>query len=130
MTQDQTNVLNAITAMTEAFQTGDIDRVMASYEDKATVVFEPETPTSDNAALAEMFTGMTAINPKFTYAGHEVFVNGDIALHISPWSMEGTMPDGQAISQSGLSVAVLRKQPSGEWLMVIDNPHGAHLLNA
>ena len=124
MTEDQTKVLDAITTMTEAFQTGDIDRVMASYESQATVLFEPQSPVSDPAALNAMFTGMAAINPIFTYGSHEVIVQGDIALHLSPWTMQATTPDGQQMTQSGLSVAVLRKQPNGDWLMVIDNPHG------
>jgi ketosteroid isomerase-like protein len=43
--------------------------------------------------------------------------------------MTGTAPDGTPIRQSGLSVAVLRKQADGKWLMVFDNPFGQHLLD-
>ena len=129
MTKDQHNVPAAIHHMTSSFQAGDIAQVMASYEEPATVVFEPDAPVSDASALEQMFTGMSAVNPVFDYAaGHEVIVNGDIALHIAPWTMSGQSPDGQAISQSGLSVAVLRKQTDGGWKMVIDNPHGGRLL--
>ncbi len=63
-----------------------------------------------------------------SFAGHEVIVNGDTALHIAPWSMSGTGPNGAAVEQSGLSVAVLRRQADGGWKMVIDNPHGQMLL--
>jgi len=45
-------------------------------------------------------------------------------IWIAPWSMAGTTSDGQEIQQSGLSVAVLRRQADGGWKMVIDNPHG------
>jgi ketosteroid isomerase-like protein len=38
--------------------------------------------------------------------------------------MAGTAPDGSAVTASGLSVAVLRRQPEGRWLMVIDHPFG------
>lgn len=75
-----------------------------------------------------MFAGMAAANPEFVYAGHDVIVSGDIAMHIAPWEMTATTPDGQEIAQSGLSVAVLRKQADGGWKMVIDNPHGGQLL--
>ena len=44
--------------------------------------------------------------------------------------MRATAPDGTKIQERGLSVAVLRRQPDGQWLMVIDNPHGQHLLDA
>ncbi len=129
MTQDQKDVLAAVETMTTAFQRNDIAGVMASYESEATVVFEPDAPISDAAQLEQMFSGMAAVNPEFDYSsGHEVIVNGAIAMHIAPWSMTGMTPDGQAIAQSGLSVAILRRQPDGSWKMVIDNPHGGRLL--
>lgn len=131
MTLDQKNVLAAVEHMTHSFQASDIASVMASYEEKATVVFEPEAPVSDNEQLEQMFSGMAALKPVFDYpSGHDVIVNGDIALHISPWTMTGKTPDGQEITQNGLSVAVLRRQADGAWKMVIDNPHGGQLLNA
>lgn len=129
MTEEQQNVLNAITKMTEAFQNKDIDGVMACYEPKAVVVFEPESPISDTNVLREMFTGMSIANPVFTYSGHEVFITGNIATHIAPWKMTAIAPDGTEIKQSGLSVAVLRKQEGGKWLMILDNPHGQFLMN-
>ncbi|MFV1851676.1 MAG: YybH family protein [Thalassospira sp.] len=129
MTQDQQDVLAAVQNMTGSFQDGDIAEVMASYESQATVVFEPDAPVSDATQLEQIFTGMAAVNPVFDYeAGHEVIVNGDIAVHIAPWTMTGLTPDGQELAQSGLSVAVLRKQADGSWKLVIDNPHGGRLL--
>ncbi len=128
MPPEQKQVLATVEAMTAAFHQGDLDGVMAAYEGEATVVFEPEAPVSDPALLRQMFEGAFALNPEFTYAGHEVFVSGDIAVHFAPWTMTGTTPDGRAVEQSGLSVAVLRRQPDGRWLLVIDNPHGQNLL--
>ena len=128
MTVEQQNVLNTIQRMTKAFENKDIDEVMSCYEPNSVVIFEPESPVSDSNTLREMFTGMSMANPVFTYSGHEVFISGDIATHIAPWKMTAKTPDGNEIKQSGLSVAVLRKQESGEWLMVIDNPHGQFLM--
>lgn len=123
----QKEVLDAVLAMTTAFHKGDIDGVMASYETEATVVFEPELSISNRAAIRAAFEQAFKINPIFTYGGHEVFVNGNMAIHLAPWKMKGTAPDGSAIRQKGLSMAVLRKQKDGTWLMVFDNPHGQFL---
>ena len=129
MTQDQEDVLAAIETMTARFQAGDVTRVMQSYEATAAVMFEPGAPVSDVDQLEQMFAGMAAMGPEFTYpAGHEIIVSGDIAVHIAPWKMTAQSPDGQAVEQSGLSIAVLRKQPDGGWKIVIDNPHGGRLL--
>lgn len=129
MTKEEQSVLQVITGMTEAFQNKDIDAVMACYEPKAVVVFEPESPISNRSTLEEMFTGMSMTNPIFTYSGHEVFISGNIATHIAPWKMTAKSPDGNEIKQSGLSIAVLRKQADGKWLMILDNPHGSFLMN-
>lgn len=127
LNDEQKEVLEAVLAMTTAFHKGDIDGVMASYEPEATVVFEPELPINDRAAIRSAFKQAFTINPVFTYGGHEVFVNGNIAIHLAPWEMKGTAPDGSVIKQKGLSMAVLRKQKDGSWLMVFDNPHSQFL---
>lgn len=129
MTQEQNEVLSTILAMTEFFHKKDIAGVMSSYEANAVIVFEPGKPVSDRAAVIAGFNGFFALNPKFTYSGHEVFVNGDLAMHFAPWTMTGKTPDGKEVGQAGLSVVVLRKQPDGKWLMVFDNPFGQHLLD-
>jgi len=130
MTQDQTQVLATITDMTQAFHASDIEGVMARYEDPATIVFEPGAPQSDNSAIRAGFQMFFGFKPQFTYGAHEVIVNGDTALHITPWQMTGTDSNGNPMAQSGLSVAVLRRQDDGGWKMVIDNPFGAHVMGA
>ncbi|MEY1557694.1 nuclear transport factor 2 family protein [Yoonia sp. R2331] len=128
MTPDQTNALSTITAMTTAFEARNLDGIMATYAKGATVVFDPGAPIADAATIKARFTEVFGIDPKFTFGEHEVIISGDTALHITPWTMTGQVPDGPAISESGLSVAVLLRQADGAWLMVIDNPHGQRLL--
>ena len=76
-----------------------------------------------------MFAGFIAAKARFTFQGHEVLQAEDVALHLTPWRMTGVAPDGTALTASGLSVAVLRRQSDGGWLMVIDNPFGDALVN-
>ena len=121
-------ILSTIHAMTNAFHKGDIDGILRTYEPGAVVVGEPGTPVSGTPALRAMFAGFIAAQAQFTFLGHEVIQADDVALHLTPWRMAGVAPDGTAVAASGLSVAVLRRQPDGHWLMVIDNPHGDALL--
>ena len=128
MNQDQKDVIAAIQTMTQAFHEGDLARVMDSYEPEATVVFEPGVPVSHRAGLEEGFRKFFSISPRFTYGEHAVTVCGDVATHFAPWTMRGTAPDGSAIEDHGLTVAVLRRQPDGRWRMIIDVPYGDYLL--
>ena len=129
MTKDQQDVLATIQTMTSALQKGNIGAVMQTYEEKHSIVFEPGAPVSDAAVARQIFGELSALAPEFSYAGHEVVVEGDIAVHIAPWQMNAQDPQGNVIRQDGLSVAVLRRQADGTWKMVIDNPHGNRLLS-
>jgi len=118
-TMDQTKILETISAMTTAFATGDVDRVMATYEPSAAVVAQPGQPVAGDAALRAMFAEFIARGVNFTYGAHEVVVAGDTGLHLMSWTAPG--PDGP---MTALSVAVLHRQPDGSWKMVIDHPFG------
>jgi uncharacterized protein (TIGR02246 family) len=129
MVENQARILSTIDAMTDAFHKGDIDGILQTYEAGAVVVGQPGTLVSGNAALRAMFAEFIAAKAHFTFLGHEVIEADDIALHLTPWRMAGVAPDGKAIEAHGLSVAVLRRQADGRWLMIIDHPYGDALLN-
>ncbi len=126
----RTQVLSTIEAMTGAFNRGDIEGIMRTYEPNAVVVGQPNAPVQGDAPMRAMFAGFIAAKAHFTFEGHEVVVAGDLALHLTPWKMTGVAPDGSAISASGLSIAVLRRQTDGRWLMVIDNPFGDAIMQS
>jgi ketosteroid isomerase-like protein len=124
----KTEVLSTIEAMTCAFNRGDIDAIMHTYESGAVVLGEPGAPVRGDAPLRAMFAGFIAAKAHFSFDDHEVIASDDIALHLTPWQMTGVAPDGTPITGEGLSLAVLRRQPDGRWLMVIDNPFGDAIL--
>ena len=122
------DILATIQTMTDAFNKGDIEGVMRTYEPTAVVVGQPGAPVSGDGPLRAMFAGFIAAKANFRFAAHDVVQAGDLAVHFTPWQMTGVGPDGSPISASGLSVAVLRRQPDGRWLFVIDDPYGDELL--
>ncbi|KZN48433.1 YybH family protein [Pseudoalteromonas luteoviolacea] len=124
MNHQELNVLATIKRMTNAFNQGELEAVMAQYETQAAVAFEPNQWIHCRKTISECFKEALAIKPTFTYPGtHKVTIAGDIATHTANWVMNAILPSGEAIQESGLSVATLRKQDSGNWLIVIDNPH-------
>ena len=116
---DNAAILATIETMTDAFAAGDVDGILSTYEDGATVVAEPGKPVSGDAALREMFGQFIAQGVSFTYGAHDVVMEGDVALHLMKWT--APTPEGDA---TALSVAVLRRQSDGSWKMVIDQPFG------
>ena len=125
---EHAQIQSTVDANNAAVSAGDIEAALAAFEPEAAMVAQPGVTVSGTEALRGAFQQFLAINPKITVTGHETVQAGDIALHSFTWKMAGEAPDGSAIEQSGFSVVVLRKQPDGRWLMVIDNPFGDQLL--
>jgi ketosteroid isomerase-like protein len=122
-------ILSTINEMVAAFHEGDIAGILRTYEPGAVVMAEPGAPVSGRSALEAMFAGFVSAAARFTFLGHEVIQAGDLAVHFTPWRMTGTGPGGSPITGGGLSVAVLRRQPDGKWLMVIDDPYGDSVMS-
>lgn len=121
---DENAVLQTIQTMTDAFGRGDIDKVISTYADPATVVAAPGQSVTGDAPLRAMFGDFVAAGVNFTYGAHEVVVSGDTALHLMAWEAPG--PDKSTMR--ALSVAVLKRQGDGTWKMVIDHPFGDGVL--
>ena len=127
--EDQQTILTFIENMAKAFENRDVQAIMDCYVAQPLVVMQPELPVQNRQQLRNMFADMLASEhgPQFECYGHEVFVNGNQAMHLAPWRMTGTAPDGSPITDSGFSAVVLERQPAGNWLIVFDNPHAGHL---
>ncbi len=129
-TDESAQIRSVIDDMNGAFQRGDVEGVMQTYEPGAVVVGAPGKPVSGDQALRAMFGGFISAKARFTFRGHDVIQAGDLALHLAPWDMTALGPDGKPTSGQGLSVAVLRRQQTGGWRLVLDYPFGDSLLRA
>jgi ketosteroid isomerase-like protein len=123
---DETAVLGVIERMMSSFAAGDVPGVMETYRPEAVVVGSPGAPVTGEAALTDMFAGFVAAGFPVMPGGHEVIVAGDTALHLMDWRGQG--PDGKPFR--ALSVAVLTRDATGEWRMVIDHPFGDGLVQS
>jgi len=112
------------TLLGEALNRGDLEAAVALYEPNAAFVAEPGKVVTGHAAVREAMKGFLAIKPKFSMDVSAV-QNGDLAVLRSKWKVNGTGPDGKPVSMSGNGIEVVRRQPDGTWLFVIDNPAGA-----
>ncbi len=63
------------------------------------------------------------MSPALAAETTKVIESRDICLLIGNWTLKGTGPDGE-IAMSGTYTDVVRRQPDGSWLYVIDNPDG------
>ena len=108
----------------QGLSTGDLDGIMALFEPSACLVPQPGQVLQGSSAIREGFAGFIAMKPTMNLESLTVVQADDVAIVYTKWSLSGTGPDGGAIIMNGQATDVMRRQPDGTWLCVIDNPFG------
>ena len=108
----------------QAITAGDLEAAVALYGPNASMVPEPGKVATGTAGIREALGGFLALKPKLDLQLTNVVQAGDLALLTSKWTLAGTGPDGSAVNLAGRGTEVVRRQPDGTWLFVIDNPFG------
>ncbi|HEX8775438.1 MAG TPA: SgcJ/EcaC family oxidoreductase [Pyrinomonadaceae bacterium] len=121
--------LEAVEQLDEAFNRGDLEAILSFYEEGATMVVEPGRLASGKPQLRSAYEWILS-NIKGTARQEKTHVieSDDIALFTSKWSYNGTTPDGTKVSRESYASVILRKQPDGDWLIVVDNSWGPAVL--
>jgi ketosteroid isomerase-like protein len=73
-------------------------------------------------AFAEVAAGYFAMNPTIELTTKGVLDAGDIVVAYSDWTLTATNEDGSPLEMAGDSTVVLRRQPDGALLCVVDDP--------
>ena len=113
-----TNPTELHAAFAEAFNSGDIERVLAFYEPQATVVAPPALAVSGHAAIREVLRGFLGLKGRMEMTTVYCHTSGDLALLRARWRIEGAGLEGQ-------SAEIARRLPDGRWLYAVDHPFGA-----
>ena len=109
----------------QAFSAGDLEALVALYEPDAALVPQSGRIVTGREAIREALQGFLTLCGEFRTEVKSVVGTGDLALVRSDWSLVGTAPGGCLVNLSGRASEVVRRQPDGSWLYVIDNPFAA-----
>ena len=112
----------------QALNGGDIDAALALYEDDAGFVSANGDLQRGRDGLRAEFKAMVDAKATTTGAPVKTIIVKDLALVFVAYAGVIPLPDGKEITIRGLSTDVLRQQPDGTWLSVIDNPYGTALV--
>jgi ketosteroid isomerase-like protein len=115
----------AVELLDRAFNEGDVESILAFYEDSAVVVTEPGKVARGSEELRSFFerivrTGSSAKQLKtFTLEAE------GIALFLSRWTLHRQIED---VERTFVATTVFRRQPDGGWRALIDNAFGPSVL--
>ncbi|MFI8948532.1 YybH family protein [Streptomyces sp. NPDC053750] len=107
----------------ERFNSGDPDALAQVYEDAAVLVPQPGAPAT-GPELRAANGRLQRLGVPISVRPRHVYRNGDLALLIVDWVIDGTDPEGRPVHVEGTATDVVRRGPDGRWRYVIDNPFG------
>jgi ketosteroid isomerase-like protein len=113
-----------LNSQVEEFNKGNINFLMTLYEKEACFASKPGQVVKDLESIRRTLLGFIDMGGKLEAKVKRVLQANNLALLITEWSINGTEPDGTPINLTGRGTVVLRQQPDGTWLMVIENPWG------
>src|SRR5262245_21503063 len=97
---------------------------MRLYEPGAAFCPQPGVVVAGAEAIREALTGFRALRPRLTGRIASGVSADVLALVHNDWALRGAGPDGAPVEMAGRSLDVVRRQPDGGWLVVVDNPWG------
>jgi uncharacterized protein (TIGR02246 family) len=98
---------------------GDADGLASLFEPDGLMVPAPGVEARGAAQLSAACAQLCDMGARFELRTDAVRTAGDLALLSNSW--HATTPDGSAFG--GRTTEVVRRQPDGRWLAVIDDPN-------
>ena len=122
-TADVIAVRAADSALQQAIEARDLDRIVAFYADDALLLPTAEPLISGKAAIREEWTHLLAIpeyQSKATLSRVDVSADGTLAYTMGTYQAIMQGEDGKPVTEPGKYVSVWKKQSDGGWRIVVD----------
>jgi quercetin 2,3-dioxygenase len=104
-----------------AYNSGDIENLMALYEPNAVLVPQPGLRAIGLAAIREALLGLLGQKGKMQSENVYCIRTGDLALLQASWKLSAIGADGKPFELSSRTAEVVRQQPDESWLYVVDH---------
>ena len=108
-------------AFAAAYNSGDIEKLMALYEPNAILAPQPGQRAIGLSAIRDALLGFLRLNGTMQSENVYCMHTGDIALLQASWKLSAVGPDGKPFELSSRTAEVVRQQPDGSWLYVADH---------
>jgi enoyl-CoA hydratase len=105
----------------ERVNAGDLEGLIALYEDEATLIGPDGRSAAGNDAIRKRLDTLLAMAPQITLTSSQAVIAGDVALLSNRWRMTLGPSDGERAGTERTSTEVARRQPDGSWRYVIDD---------
>lgn len=120
--------LDLIAQLVTAMNARDLETALTLFEPGASFVMKPGVVVSGTAGIRQALKGFMALKPTLTIQAQQLVQVGDVVQYCARWNIQGVDTTGTAVQLSGRSSSILRCQPDGRWLFLVDNPWGTDIV--
>jgi ketosteroid isomerase-like protein len=117
-------VLNAAdmnAAFAAAVSSGEVENLLVLYEPDALLAPEPGKRARGHAEIRAALGHLLALGGTMESRNNYCLEVGELALLQGEWTLTGKAPDGTPFEVSSRTAEVVRRQPDGSWLYVVDH---------
>lgn len=105
-----------------AYNSGNVENINALFEQNAKVISYMGDIIQGKENFHHEHLNLLKLGGSMVSKNKFCVEFDDIALLSADWEITTLDEKGQCITHKGTSSEVVRKQPSGDWLYIIDNP--------
>jgi ketosteroid isomerase-like protein len=111
------------TLFEKAVNNKDLEGLLTLFEPNAASSSSPTEFIRGIDAIRGSLEGLLGMTKTIRLSPTRVVSVDEVAEVVGDWTIDGANPDGTALSLSGRYVDIVRRQPDGRWLFLIDNSH-------
>jgi ketosteroid isomerase-like protein len=108
----------------ERLNGGDLDGVMALYDPSAHLVARSGEIIVGRDRIAAIISGMIRAKTQLQSQVRKTITVGDVAQLYTDFDGTALDNSGETVSVHYKAIEVLRRQPDGDWKLIVGNPNG------
>jgi ketosteroid isomerase-like protein len=107
-----------------AFNMADLEALLSLYAPDAVYVIKPGHVSDGPDELRAIMQRLLSLGGTLSVTPASVTQSGAVALVLGSFTLSGQRRDGTPFERTSRFADVLRRLPSGDWVIAIDNPYG------
>lgn len=114
---------NLLALLGRLIEARDVDAVMAIHEDDAGMVEWGGGVAYGDADIRQVYVDFFATEPDLKVQALQIVEAGGVAIILGDYTLDYTNANGRIVSVGGKFGDMVRQQPDGSWLYLLDNPY-------
>lgn len=109
-------------------KTGDVNGAMSCFDAQGVYIDRDGAAISGLRQIEPAVRHLCTWRPDIKGDKPHVTIIDNVAIWLDKWEMTGRTPDGHAISMSGHTTCLMKRNNAGIWSWLVDNPFGPAVL--